>query len=112
MLRQAAFFPNSHPTGNCMRSFSTAQFLAQFFLGAALFSILCGPQSASAQLTVAPARPPAAAAPPPAVRTPPPAHHQVAPAGPPAPAAKPAAAPALRGGASCHDGMTFDRFLG
>src|SRR6266403_3425219 len=91
MLRQAAFFPNSHPTGNCMRSFSTAQFLARFlvrfFLGAALFSILCGPQSASAQLTVAPARPPAAAA-------------------------KPAAAPALRGGASCHDGMTFDRFLG
>src|SRR4030088_612637 len=67
--------PNSHPTGNCMRSFSTKR----FFLGAALFSILCGLQPASAQLA--------------------------------APSAKPIAAPAPRGGASCHAGMSFDRFL-
>jgi lytic murein transglycosylase len=61
-----------------MRSFSTAQIL----LGAALFSMLCGPQPATAQ-PAAPARPIAAPA-------------------------KPAAAPR---GASCHNGLSFDRFL-
>src|SRR5437667_4893400 len=66
--------PNSHPTGNCMRSFSTARFL----LGAVLFVILCGPQQASAQLA--------------------------------APSARSIAAPTPRG-ASCHAGMSFDRFL-
>src|SRR6266567_6551204 len=52
------------------------------FLGAALFSALCGPQSASAQPAAWPGT----------VATP----------------ARPAPAPR---GASCHAGMTFDRFL-
>src|SRR3982074_895573 len=75
MLRQGHLLANSHPTGNCMRSFSTARFL----LGAALFSLLGGPQPASTH--------------------------------PAFPSAKPPAAPAARGGASCHNGMSFDRFL-
>jgi lytic murein transglycosylase len=65
-----------------MRRFSTAR----YFLGAALFSILYAPQPASAQLTAIPARPIAAPA-------------------------RPATAPAPRGGAACHNGMGFDRFL-
>src|SRR5258707_14931398 len=72
--------PNSYPTGNCMRSFSTAR----CFLGIALFSILCGPQQATAQ--------PAAALPKP-IATP----------------AKPPVALAPRGGAACHNGITLDR---
>jgi lytic murein transglycosylase len=65
-----------------MRKFSTTR----FFPGAILLAILCGSQHASAQPAAAPARPIAAPA-------------------------KPAAAPAPRGGAACHNGMTFDRFL-
>jgi lytic murein transglycosylase len=62
-----------------MRSFSTAQIL----LGAALFSMLCGPQQSLAQPAPLPARPIAVPV-------------------------KPAAAPR---GASCHNGMSFERFL-
>jgi lytic murein transglycosylase len=62
-----------------MRSFSTAQIL----LGAALFSMLCGPQQSLAQPAPLPARPIAVPA-------------------------KPAAAPR---GASCHNAMSFERFL-
>jgi lytic murein transglycosylase len=71
-----------------MRSFSTARYIA----GAALFSILGGLQPASAQPAPALVKPRAA---------------------PVSPNAAPGriAAPALRGGAACHNGMTFDRFL-
>src|SRR5258707_15407150 len=65
-----------------MRKFSTAR----FFLGAVLVAILCGPQPASTQPAAYPPRPIAAPV-------------------------KPAAAPAARGGAACHAGMSFDRFL-
>src|SRR5665647_2450200 len=88
---------NSDRTGNCMRSFSTARSI----LGAALFSILCGLQPALAQPAAPPTRPtapvrPAAARPVPAL---------------PGAAPTQTAAPAPRGGAACHAGMTFDRFL-
>jgi lytic murein transglycosylase len=56
---------------------------AQILLGATLFSMLCGPQQSLAQPSPLPARPIAAPA-------------------------KPAAAPR---GASCHNGMSFERFL-
>ncbi len=71
-----------HPIGHHMHEFSTTR----FFLGVVLSALLCGPQPAAAQ--------PAAGSPRP-IATP----------------AKPAAAPALRGGAACHNGMSFDRFL-
>src|SRR5438045_455535 len=59
----------------------------RFFICAILSSVLCGPQQASAQPVAAPARAIAAAP------------------------ARPVAAPAPRG-ATCHDGMSFERFLG
>jgi len=65
-----------------MRKFSTAR----FFPGAVLVAILCGPQPASTQPAAVPPRPIAAPV-------------------------KAAAAPAARGGAACHAGMSFDRFL-
>src|SRR5438874_2906762 len=58
----------------------------RFFICAILSSVLCGPQQASAQPVAAPARAIAAAP------------------------ARPVAAPAPRG-ATCHDGMSFERFL-
>src|SRR5438270_7042826 len=58
----------------------------RFFICAILSSVLCGPQQASAQPFAAPARAIAAAP------------------------ARPMAAPAPRG-ATCHDGMSFERFL-
>src|SRR5713226_8435035 len=74
-----------------MRTFSTKRyFLGVFlnvFVGAGLLAILGGPQPASAQPAAAPARPAAAQVKPPAVAAP-------------------------RGGAACHNGMSFDRFLG
>src|ERR1700684_475142 len=76
--RGVAFPPKSYPTGNRMRSFSTAL----FSLGAIL---LCGPQPALAQPVAVPTRP------------------VIAPA-------RPATAPGPRA-ASCHAGMSFDRFL-
>jgi lytic murein transglycosylase len=69
------------PNGNDMPTFSIRR-----FSGAVLLSILCGPQQASAQPILAPARAIAAAP------------------------ARPIAAPAARG-ASCHNGMGFERFL-
>ncbi|WP_371135608.1 lytic murein transglycosylase [Bradyrhizobium sp.] len=60
--------------------------MTRFFPGAVLLAVLCGPQQASAQPAPASARPLAAPA-------------------------RPAAAPAPRGGAACHNGMSFDRFL-
>jgi lytic murein transglycosylase len=68
-----------------MRNSSTTRFFLDVFLGAALLAITCGPQLASAQLA-APAAKPAA------------------------PAARPPAAPSPRA-ASCHNGLSFDRFL-
>src|ERR1700686_269374 len=72
-----------------MRTFSTKLFFLGVFLGAffgaGLLAVLCGLQPALAQPAAAPASP--AAAP-----------------------ARPVAAPAPRG-ASCHAGMSFDRFL-
>jgi lytic murein transglycosylase len=65
--------------------------------GAALLVLLGGPQQAPAQPATAPARPTAVSARP-----------ATAPA---RPAAAPTAAPAARGGAACHNGMSFDRFL-
>src|SRR6266576_3108720 len=56
---------------------------AGFFPGAILVAMLCGPQPASAQ--------PAADL--------------------PGPIAAPVKPPAARGGAACHGGMSFDRFL-
>src|SRR3954449_12407897 len=70
------------PNGNDMRTFSSTRFL----LYAVLLSFLCGPQQASAQPIAGPARAIA-----------------VAPA-------RPIATPAPRG-ASCHNGMSFERFL-
>src|SRR5712671_5815470 len=58
----------------------------RFFPGAALLALLCGLQPASAQPAAYPPRPIAAPV-------------------------KPAAAPPARGGAACHAGMSFDRFL-
>src|SRR5437763_10687541 len=58
----------------------------RFFICAILSSVLCGPQQASAQPVAAPARAIAAAP------------------------ARPMAAPVPRG-ATCHDGMSFERFL-
>ena len=69
-----------------MRNPSMTRILA----GAALLALLCGPQQASAQPAGASPRPIAA---------------------PARPAAAPVAAPAPRGGAACHNGMSFDRFL-
>src|SRR6202171_19984 len=65
-----------------MRSFSTARFLLGVFLGTILLALLCGPHRASAQPAAYP--------------------------GPVATPARPAPAPR---GASCHNGMSFDRFL-
>ena len=65
--------------------------------GAAVLVLLGGPQQAPAQPATAPARPTAV-----------PARPAAAPARPPA---APPAAPAPRGGAACHNGMSFDRFL-
>src|SRR3954466_5861495 len=70
------------PNGNDMRTFSSTRFL----LYAVLLSFLCGPQQASAQPAAGPARAIAAAP------------------------GRPIATPAPRG-ASCHGGMSFDRFL-
>jgi lytic murein transglycosylase len=55
MLRQR-HLANSRPIGKSMRNFSATRFLS----GAILLAMLYGPQPASAQLTPAPARPPAA----------------------------------------------------
>src|SRR5882757_324458 len=87
-----------------MQKFSTTR----LFLGAISFAVLCGAQPASAQPAPAPVRPAPAR---PAVARP-----AVAPQPRPAavpgqqPAARPVAA-APRGGAACHNGMSFDRFL-
>src|SRR3954466_3226032 len=70
------------PNGNDMRTFSSTRFL----LYAVLLSFLCGPQQASAQPAAGPARAIAAAP------------------------GRPIATPAPRG-ASCHNGMSFERFL-
>src|SRR4051794_23424098 len=71
----------NYANGNDMPTFSTRR-----FLGAVLLSFVCWPQQASAQPILAPARAIAAAP------------------------ARPIAAPAARG-ASCHNGMGFERFL-
>src|SRR5580704_1802615 len=55
MLRQR-HLANSRPIGKSMRNFSATRFLS----GAILLAMLDGPQPTSAQLTPAPARPPAA----------------------------------------------------
>ena len=80
-----------------MRKFSMTRFFLDVSLGAVSWALLCGPQQASAQPATnsprqitAPARPTAA---------------------PARPAAAPNPAPAPRGGAACHNGVSFDRFL-
>src|SRR5205814_7233984 len=80
-LVRATIIANRRPTGNLMPRTSI-----RFFICAILSSVLCGPQQASAQPFAAPARAIAAAP------------------------ARPMAAPAPRG-ATCHDGMSFERFL-
>src|SRR5258708_21700951 len=77
-----------------MQRFSTSR----FFIGTVLLAILSGPMPASAQPAPAPVRPTLASP-------------VTAPARPAlAPTQQPAASPSPRG-ASCHNGMSFDRFL-
>jgi lytic murein transglycosylase len=77
------------------------------FCGSAVLAMLCVALPASAQPAVAPGRPAVAPARPAAA----PAKPAVARPAPAVPAQSQAAAPAPRGGAACHNGMSFDRFL-
>src|SRR3954453_23002865 len=92
MLRQTGFLQIG--TGYCMQRSSTSR----FFAGTALLAFLFGPMPASAQPAPAPVRPTVA-------------KPAIAPARPVlAPTQQPPASPSPRG-ASCHGGMSFDRFL-